>query len=220
MLFAMELIFEVRESKDGGFVARAAGHSIVAKAAGWAELRQHAREAAEKHFENAPVRADRIRLHMAKDELIDARSGEVLRESTPDSWIKEMEPALVKAPELQEVLAELSAREPIFHRPEFGTSRADFERMTVEDYWETGASGRRYSRQAVLDELERRFSAPHDDVWETSDFRCRRLGPETYLLTYTLLQDQQRLTRRATIWQRGKDGWQIVYHQGTIVQDA
>jgi hypothetical protein len=131
-----------------------------------------------------------------------------------------MEPILTTAPELLAVLGELSAREPIFHRPEFGTSRADFERMTVEDYWETGASGRRYSRQAVLNGLEERFSAPHDDVWETSDFQCRRLGPETYLLTYTLLQDKQRLTRRATIWQRAKDGWKIVYHQGTIVQDA
>jgi len=46
------------------------------------------------------------------------------------------------------------------------------------------------------------------------------LGPETYLLTYTLLQHKKRLTRRATIWQRTVDGWKIVYHQGTIVQDA
>ncbi|MGA9061608.1 MAG: DUF4440 domain-containing protein [Terracidiphilus sp.] len=131
-----------------------------------------------------------------------------------------MEPILTTSAELRNVLAELSAREPIFHRPEFGTSRADFERMTVEDYWETGASGRRYSRKAILDELERRFSKPHDDVWETRDFYCRKLAEDTYLLTYTLLQDHQRLTRRATIWQNTGDGWKIVYHQGTIVQDA
>ncbi len=131
-----------------------------------------------------------------------------------------MEPELATAPELQGVLAELSRREPIFHRPEFGTSRADFERMTAEDYWETGASGRRYSRQCVLDGLEERFSVPHADVWETRDFQCRRLGGETYLLTYTLLQDKQRLTRRSTIWQNTSDGWKILYHQGTIVQDV
>jgi hypothetical protein len=130
------------------------------------------------------------------------------------------EPSLATAPELRDVLAELSAQEPIFHRPEFGTSRADFERMTVEDFWETGASGRRYSRESVLNELERRFSRPHGDVWETSDFQCRRLGPETYLLTYTLLQDGKRPTRRATIWQSTVDGWRIVYHQGTIAQDV
>jgi len=130
-----------------------------------------------------------------------------------------MEPALITPPELKDVLAELSAREPIFHRLEFGTSRADFERLTVEDFWETGASGRRYSRSFVLDELERRFSAPHDDVWEARDFCCRRLGDGFYLLTYTLVQNQRK-TRRATIWQRTNDGWKIVYHQGTIVQDA
>jgi hypothetical protein len=116
-----------------------------------------------------------------------------------------MEPKLTTAPELQPILAELSAREPIFHRPEFGTTLADFERMTSEDYWETGASGRRYSRAAVLDELEKRFSAPHHDVWETSKFQCRRLGDDTYLLTYTLLQDHARLTRRATIWRQTAD---------------
>ncbi|MGA3082094.1 MAG: DUF4440 domain-containing protein [Terracidiphilus sp.] len=131
-----------------------------------------------------------------------------------------MEPALTTTPELQGVLAELSRREPIFHRPEFGTTRADFERMTAEDYWETGASGRRYSRQCVLNELEKRFSTPHSDVWETRDFHCRRLSEDTYLLTYTLLQNNQRLTRRATIWRGTADGWKIVYHQGTIVESA
>jgi len=131
-----------------------------------------------------------------------------------------MEPSLTTAPELLDVLAEISAREPIFHRPEFGTSRADFERMTAEDFSETRASGRKYSREFVLDELERSFSKPHDDVWETRDFYCRKLGEDTYLLTYTLLQDGKRLTRRATIWERSKNGWKIVYHQGTIVQQA
>ena len=124
------------------------------------------------------------------------------------------------APELAGVLAELAALEPIFHHPEVGTARSDFERMITDDFWETGASGRRYSREFVLDELERRSNAPHEDVWETSDFCCRRLGPDTYLLTYTLLQDGSRLTRRATIWQSTAEGWKIAYHQGTIVQDA
>lgn len=122
--------------------------------------------------------------------------------------------------ELRETLAELSAREPIFHRSEFGTRRQDFERMTTDDFWETGASGQRYSREFVLNELEQRHSAAHEDVWETCDFCCRQLGPETYLLTYTLLQDKKRLTRRATLWQRSAEGWKALYHQGTIVQDV
>ncbi len=121
-------------------------------------------------------------------------------------------------PEIAEVLADLSRREPIFHRPEFGTSRADFERMMAEDFWEVGASGQVYDREFVLDELQRRFSTPHEDVWETSEFRCRRLSTDLYLLTYTLVQDGKRRTRRSTIWQRTLEGWKIVYHQGTLVE--
>jgi len=136
-----------------------------------------------------------------------------------EPWFPEMEPELNTDPELADTLAELSSREPIFHRPEFGTSRADFEKMTAEDFWEIGASGRGYSRNYVLDLLERRPSGPHEDVWETKDLHCRRLGQDTYLLTYTLLQDSQRLTRRSTIWQNTPDGWKIVFHQGTIVLD-
>lgn len=122
--------------------------------------------------------------------------------------------------ELSQILAELSNREPIFHRPEFGASRADFERMTADDFWEVGASGRIYSRAHVLDELEKRHSKPHADLWETSDFRCRRLAEDVYLVTYTLLQDRARLTRRSTIWRREIGGWKIVYHQGTIVEGS
>ena len=132
---------------------------------------------------------------------------------------KSTHPAPSADPEMQSVLAELSAREPIFHRAEFGTTRADFERITAEDFWETGASGSIYSRQFVLDELEKRFSSPHEDIWQTSNFACRRLARDVYLLTYTLLQNQARLTRRATIWRKSPDGWKIVYHQGTIVQN-
>jgi hypothetical protein len=123
-------------------------------------------------------------------------------------------------PELSEVLEQLVAREPIFHRREFGITRADFEAMTAPDFWETGASGRRYGRAYVLDELEKRYSAPHADVWKAMDFHCRRLAADVYLLTYTLLQDEVRMTRRATIWQRTGEQWKIVFHQGTVVQDA
>jgi hypothetical protein len=120
---------------------------------------------------------------------------------------------------VEDVLDELKRREPIFHRPELGTSRQDFQNMTASDFWETGASGRRYGRAAVLDELERRYSGPYPDEWKTQEFYCRKLAGSVYLLTYTLFQGQRK-TRRATIWERAPEGWKIVYHQGTIVQDG
>ena len=132
----------------------------------------------------------------------------------------ETAPTLATDPSLLGVLNELISREPIFHRPEWGTTRAHFENMTVADFWEVGASGRRYSRDDVLAELERRQAAPTVDVWEATGFHCRELAQDLYLLTYTLLQDNSRKTRRSTIWQRTRENWKIVFHQGTMVQDS
>jgi hypothetical protein len=120
-------------------------------------------------------------------------------------------------PANHDVLNELIKREPIFHRPEFGTTRQDFENMTIDTFWEVGASGRRYSRKYVMDTLELRHSQPHEDIWETLDFHCLEIAPNNYLVTYTLIQEE-RVTRRSTIWRRCGTDWKIVYHQGTIVE--
>ena len=65
---------------------------------------------------------------------------------------------------------------------------------------------------SALDELEKRHRVPHADIWETMAFHCRKLAQDVYLLTYTLLQDGVRRTRRSTIWQRTAEGWKIVIH--------
>jgi hypothetical protein len=131
-----------------------------------------------------------------------------------------MEPKLETAPELTNILAELSRLEPIFHWPPRDISRAALEKMTVDDFWETGASGRRFARDFVFNVLEQRQAKSEPDVWQTSEFYCCKLAEDVFLLTYTFLQDKARLTRRATIWHWAADGWTIVYHQGTVVQDA
>ena len=116
------------------------------------------------------------------------------------------------------VLSALLAREPLFHRPELGTDRASLAAMTADDFWEVGASGRPYSRAYVLDVLEHRLADPPAEEWTVTEPRCRALGPQTYLLTY-LLELDGRVSRRATVWQHAAVGWQVVYHQGTLVTD-
>lgn len=139
---------------------------------------------------------------------------------SPGIWQRsDMEPHLVTAPEHKSVMQELMQREPLFHRPEFGTTREDFESMTAPCFWEVGASGRRYSRDFVLGGLEKRYENATKAVWEIGDFHCLEIAAGNFLVTYTLVQGE-RVTRRATIWRRTDDGWQIVYHQGTIVQNG
>lgn len=138
----------------------------------------------------------------------------------PDLWqSSDMEPNLETAPEHLAVLHELIEREPLFHRPEFGTRREDFEKMAAQTFWEVGASGRRFSRQFVLDTLEKRYKEPIEGVWEVGDFHCLEIATDNFLVTYTLIQ-RERVTRRATIWRRTAGNWQILYHQGTVVADT
>jgi len=120
-------------------------------------------------------------------------------------------------PKLEPVLEELKRREPIFHTREFGRSRSEFEKATAPEYWEASASGRRYSRAFILSELEKH--PPLDAAsagWQCEDHALRQLGPDVFLITYTLRQ-LERVTRRATIWERTGEGWRILYHQGTLV---
>lgn len=118
---------------------------------------------------------------------------------------------------LEQVLDELRSREPIFHTERFGRSLEEFERSTAPDFWEVGASGRRYSREFILGMRSHEALVDADAAgWKAADFGLRRLGPDCFLLTYTLDQ-QGRITRRATVWERVGGGWRILYHQGTVV---
>lgn len=47
--------------------------------------------------------------------------------------------------DLAEILETLKKQGPIFHQPELGLTHTAFENMTVEDFWEVGASDQRYN---------------------------------------------------------------------------
>ena len=117
---------------------------------------------------------------------------------------------------IEQATEALAAREPIFHRPEFGTTRADFEAMVAPEFWEIGASGTKYSKSFVLHTLENRHSKPVTETYVVTDFACQELSPNLYLATYQLDQ-AGRLSQRSTIWRYSNGVWQIVFHQGTLV---
>lgn len=128
------------------------------------------------------------------------------------------EPDRTTAPELRGVLAELRRREPLFHGPTW-SSLQDFDDAVAPDFWEVGASGRRYSREHVRAVIAERMTAPQDESgWETSEFQVRAMGASVYLLTYTLAKGD-RVTRRLTAWRRRENRWTVMFHQGTPVEN-
>jgi hypothetical protein len=66
-----EIIFDVQESPEGGYQARALGHSIYTQADTLEELKVTLKDAVRCHFE-AETSPRVIRLHMVKDEVIPA----------------------------------------------------------------------------------------------------------------------------------------------------
>ena len=130
-----------------------------------------------------------------------------------------MEPLLVTPPELQTVLQELTHLEPLFHAAAPDAAPQHFDALVAPEFWEVGASGRRYSRAFARDALLSRPCVPTDANWRTSGFHVSEIATAIYLLTYTLHQPH-RDTRRATLWRRSGGGWQATYHQGTVVQEV
>jgi hypothetical protein len=90
-----------------------------------------------------------------------------------------------------------------------------------EEFWEVGASGNVYTKQDVVETLVERYNDPtYQDIWKTSNFEITKIAPDNYLITYVLIQDKTRRTRRSTIWRKINGQWKILYHQGTIIAES
>ena len=64
-----EILFTVAEAPEGGYTARAVGHSIFTEADTLDALRQNVREAVACHFEDGHA-PKLIRLHIVRDEVL------------------------------------------------------------------------------------------------------------------------------------------------------
>jgi ribonuclease HI len=74
------------------------------------------------------------------------------------------------------------------------------------DFAEIGASGRTWDRESIVAALA------DDPGGETTvaELDAALVAPGVALLTYAT-----GTSRRSSLWLRGKDGWQVRFHQGT-----
>ncbi len=69
MIIMNELVFQITQEADGGFVAEALGESIITQADTWEELRANVREAVTAFYFDRPA-PSRLRLHLVRDEVL------------------------------------------------------------------------------------------------------------------------------------------------------
>ena len=65
----MEIVFNVTQEGDGGFVAECLSHDIFTEGDTWEQLRLNVREAVSAYFFDQP-KPTGIRLHLVRDEVL------------------------------------------------------------------------------------------------------------------------------------------------------
>ncbi len=65
-----EIVFEVTQEGDGGYVAECLTESIFTQADDWDALRRNVKEAAAAYYFDHPRKPARIRLHLVRDEVL------------------------------------------------------------------------------------------------------------------------------------------------------
>jgi hypothetical protein len=111
--------------------------------------------------------------------------------------------------------AELRRLEMLLMDPGIRRKREQVDALLHEDFVEFGASGRVWTRDAILELLATGdYTAPH-----VEEFACAALASHLVLVTYRAIhtQDQQlhTATLRSSIWVLESGTWKIRFHQGT-----
>lgn len=165
-------------------------------------------------FESLMQTGDVIAIETVVTRILDPYGGYFwngFKSNAPPEW---------KVLDESRILKELESREPVFHHPErFGNTVQDIENQMCDEFWKIGASGNVYTKQNVIEDLCKRYNdSNYQDIWETRDFKLIKIAPDNYLLTYILIQNKTRITRRSTIWRKVNDNWKILHHQKTLIE--
>lgn len=103
-------------------------------------------------------------------------------------------------------------------------TRLDNARLLLaESFVEFGASGRVYTKAAVLEAFTNAAADNQVELPEMLDFDANLLAPGTVLVTYrsvSTTSESRRSSRRSSIWQQRGGRWQMLFHQATPIPPA
>jgi hypothetical protein len=112
---------------------------------------------------------------------------------------------------------QIRALEEQLLEPTMRKSRSALETLLADDFVEFASDGRVYDKNQVVSALQRELPLRRS----ISDFAIRLLSTEIVLATYKASRENQETAAivqslRSSVWRRTGDGWQLVFHQGTI----
>jgi hypothetical protein len=112
--------------------------------------------------------------------------------------------------------AQLERLERLLMDPAVRRDRARVAELLAEEFTEFGASGRVWTREAILDLLATEEYTPP----VVEKFSCRELAEDVALATYRAVRTDaatgaRAVTLRSSVWVRQSGAWRMVFHQGT-----
>jgi hypothetical protein len=109
---------------------------------------------------------------------------------------------------------ELSALDPTVR-----SSPGLLSRLLADDFIEFGSYGKIYDKQQIIDQLQSRSSAEYS----VTNLQVELLSSSIALVTYRCFRSSQidrgkNISLRSSIWRKGNESWQMVFHQGTLIE--
>ncbi|TDW35061.1 hypothetical protein EV128_103343 [Rhizobium azibense] len=122
---------------------------------------------------------------------------------------------------LPELLSEIRVLEETLHRPEMRHSRTALEELLSQDFVEFGSSGAIYRRNEIIDLLVQENDNEDPGKLLAYDYSLSIISSDAVLLTYRTRRTREdgfeRHVLRSSIWKHFEIGWQMLFHQGTVI---
>ncbi len=102
-------------------------------------------------------------------------------------------------------------------QPQVRASAGELEKLLHPDFYEFGASGRKWDRSDTILALTGERPPAEDAPASAAEITGIRLADDVVHVTYLSRRDE-RSAHRSSIWLRTGAGWRLYFHQGTLTQ--
>jgi hypothetical protein len=105
-------------------------------------------------------------------------------------------------------------------QPEVRKSKERLNELIADNFLEIGSSGKSYNKQDIINELPEE----EETKFTVKDFNTIEISPDTILATYQAEKEVSDingniLSSRSSIWQNKNGDWQMIFHQGTNLNE-
>ena len=106
-------------------------------------------------------------------------------------------------------------------QPKVRESKERLNELLADDFYEIGESGRQYKKRDILNDLPKQIG----EKYTIHNFNTVEISSGIVMATYlvekeTVSNNKKTFSSRTSLWQKRKEKWQIIFHQGTPLDES